>query len=372
MTDTSQITAQEVVPEHPEKGVGTGMANDQVLVFAAKSLEVLASGWSQSNVIHVSLLRALLRLSQRQPEQVEIGFDAWELAEVIGEVRSSKWAAGDTRDGVAEKVRTHWKTLVGKTWPQKIEGINQYFRDVGLDCTPQLRHKEGGGQGNPTRYGFSIQPLSAADELLDEAKELIPVTDKSPGETVVDPSGNGRISYICEDVEDASWLARTFAAGVLLQGWPRLLLSATLKTGILLLALVALLVPLTVFSTGSISNAADAVFALVIVAFAFWRTLGALLMLHRERIALAPWWMQSVDDDRLIEFRCPPRFQENAIKAVRYTAKCPLCGGRVVVRSGGMKHGWRLVGCCEETPQAHVFTFDHVLRTGDRLNHSSR
>jgi hypothetical protein len=82
---------------------------------------------------------------------------------------------------------------------------------------------------------------------------------------------------------------------------------------------------------------------------------------------MAPWWMQSVDDDRLIEWRSPPRFSDKSIKAVRYTAPCPLCEGKVVARSGGPRYLWGLVGRCDEAPSAHVFTFDHVLREGRRI-----
>jgi len=159
---------------------------------------------------------------------------------------------------------------------------------------------------------------------------------------------------------------RTFAQGFQLAGWRRHAFRGVLLVGILIVGLTALLVPLTVFVSKSVSGIANAAFAAVVFGYVFWATLGTLLMLHRWRVALAPWWMQSVDDDRLVEWRCPPRHPVKSIKAVRYTAECPLCGGKVVARSGGLMHAWAIVGRCEEAPAAHVFSFDHVRREGVR------
>lgn len=364
MTLTSGITAQAALPEHPANGVERGFVDTQAIVFSAKTLDGLAAGWRESRLLNVSVLRALLLLTQDDPARAEGGFDALEIAEAVGRVTGRNWVKGDTWDDTAEKVRNHWGNLVTKTWPTKEEGIRQHFLQLGLDVAPELSRDEGGGQGNPTRYRFRLVPLPGAsdDEELDESPA--PVSEPAARLSGSVPSGDEGVSYICEDVEDASWLARTFAQGFLLSGWRRQLLRAVLVVGILVVFLAVLIVPLTMVTKRSVSESANALISAGVFGYIFWSTLGTLLMLHRWRIALAPWWMQSVDDDRLVEWRCPPRHPEKSIKAVRYTAKCPLCGGKVVARSGGWKHVWSLVGRCEEAPAAHVFSFDHVRREG--------
>ena len=85
-------------------------------------------------------------------------------------------------------------------------------------------------------------------------------------------------------------------------------------------------------------------------------------MLHRWRIALAPWWMQSVDDDRLVEWRCPPRHTDKSIKAVRYTAKCPCVAARSLrVQEASCLPG-TLVGRCEEAPAARLLLRPRAAR----------
>ncbi len=50
-----------------------------------------------------------------------------------------------------------------------------------------------------------------------------------------------------------------------------------------------------------------------------------------------------------------------------YSAKCSICDGRVEVQGGGLQFPFRLVGRCIESPREHVFSFDHVTRTGRPL-----
>ncbi len=55
------------------------------------------------------------------------------------------------------------------------------------------------------------------------------------------------------------------------------------------------------------------------------------------------------------------------IRLVRYTSVCPVCSGMVELRYAKGPNRRRIVGCCEEAPYEHVFTFDRVLRQGRRL-----
>ena len=63
----------------------------------------------------------------------------------------------------------------------------------------------------------------------------------------------------------------------------------------------------------------------------------------------------------------PGRSRGYNLRLVRYVADCPLCGGNVSLRDGGLGQFNRLVGCCDEEPGEHVFSFDRKLRAGYRL-----
>lgn len=55
------------------------------------------------------------------------------------------------------------------------------------------------------------------------------------------------------------------------------------------------------------------------------------------------------------------------VRMLRFNAICPLCGGEVEVQEGRRVLRGRYVGECGRNPVEHVFTFDHVLKTGQRV-----
>lgn len=74
--------------------------------------------------------------------------------------------------------------------------------------------------------------------------------------------------------------------------------------------------------------------------------------------------MQSVEEERLLELRMPPRFETKNIKAVSYSAVCPICEGKIFAKSGGLEFWGRIIGRCNDSPIEHIFSFDHVTRRG--------
>lgn len=59
--------------------------------------------------------------------------------------------------------------------------------------------------------------------------------------------------------------------------------------------------------------------------------------------------------------------EQKLIRMLRFTATCPLCGGEVEVQEGRRALRGRYVGECGRNPIEHVFTFDHVLKSGRRV-----
>lgn len=57
---------------------------------------------------------------------------------------------------------------------------------------------------------------------------------------------------------------------------------------------------------------------------------------------------------------------ERVIGLVRYTATCLECAAAIELRYREGNDRRRLFGCCVESPQEHVFTFDRVTRRGKR------
>lgn len=67
------------------------------------------------------------------------------------------------------------------------------------------------------------------------------------------------------------------------------------------------------------------------------------------------------------QLECFEAGEERLIGLVRYTASCPECAAAIELRYGDGLERRRLFGCCVESPQEHVFTFDRVTRRGKRV-----
>ena len=334
--------------EQGENGVQTGFDQAQAIDL----LENAAESWEQRTRLDGALFLSLIRLSKAHPVQATDGFTAQDLAEQMQSVLGRRWAHGDTSDVIADRVRKTWKRLTEELWPQKLEGITQLAIDTGLHSIPCPERIEGGGSGRPTRYRLSTTPVNAPTEaaIPDEAH-------LSPGE----------VRYICEDLEDAGLIARFFSRGYQIVGWRRWALALTF-VGAFLLALMAILL-LIAIANNPVQDRGPTYWLLLygVAGWLAWITIMRILILPDTRIGPAPWWIQLGEEDRLVEWRCPPKYPDKAIKAARYTGMCPRCGGKVIVKSGGLAFWGRLVGRCEESPREHVFSFDHITRLGRPL-----
>ena len=56
------------------------------------------------------------------------------------------------------------------------------------------------------------------------------------------------------------------------------------------------------------------------------------------------------------------------LQLIRYSAVCPICAGTIELRYAQGLNRRRLLGCCDEAPHEHVFSFDRVSRAGQRIH----
>lgn len=333
-----------------ENPVGTRETIVQLAEFVEKEI----SGWEKSDKIEVLLLRGLCRLAARFPDRASDGFTSYELRNAVQEFNKSRLQT-DSKDEISKRVRAEW-TNSEKLWNQKIEGLSQRAADQGLPAPKISRNTSVGGTGNPTRYRF---------EAASESQEI---TKSHPEPLKLE---KGQIRYICEDVNDAGILARSFAAsGFEVAGWRRYLLLSVVIGAIAIACLLGIAGALTLPYLKSLREMFIVATAIGLIVYYLYRTVGPIFKVFDDRILIAPFWMQSVDDDRLLELRKPPRFPNKSLKLVRYRAKCCVegCGGHVTAKSGGKPYQQMLIGRCEESPNQHVYTFDHITRIGVNMN----
>ncbi|MGB4227951.1 MAG: hypothetical protein WBJ68_15190 [Candidatus Dechloromonas phosphoritropha] len=275
-----------------------------------------------------------------------------EVADAIGQQMGRSWTPGDGKEQISDKVRRQWKQLE-KLMDQKREGLFQQAADQGFSYIAWPERDEGGGTGKMTRY------------LLRERQVSINVdeTESTLGASVHTSSAD-EIRYICEDLDDAGPIVRHFYRGYKMNGWRRWMFVAVILIAAIEAAFLVIVVTASLSGKAGVMGFINILFAAAVSLWGTWKVIGPIVTLPDRRINLAPWWMQSENDDRLIEWRCPPKHSMKAIKAARYTSACPLCNGKISVKNGGREFHGRLVGRCAEAPSEHIFSFDHVLRRG--------
>jgi len=332
-------------PEQVQNPVSTGLD----VVQLAEIVESATRDWKESDQVPVLLLRALCRLTERDPALAEKGFSAVDLQQEVEKERP-RWARSEDKSDIASAVRKTWPKLQ-TIFQHKAEHLRELASRSGLSALPALDRREGGGTGNLTRY-----------RLIETA-----LSDPSPG-PAEGRLATGDVAYICENVEPAGILLRAFAIGFEPHGWRRWLYLAGGAALLFLSFVVGLIALLALLAGSSTGKSAATIISTVGILWALWWVLAPLYRPLFVRVAAAPGWMQSIDDDCLLEFRKPPRHPRKALYAVRYRGTCPLCGGVVLVKQRGLLDPGTLAGFCEEAPKSHVFSFDHVLRVGSRLS----
>lgn len=99
----------------------------------------------------------------------------------------------------------------------------------------------------------------------------------------------------------------------------------------------------------------------------WWFWLRPFVWLLDDRITLASEaWVGTNELPAQLELALDEN-QHRRLQLVRYLAVCPICAGTIELRYAQGANRRRLVGCCSEVPHEHVFSFDRVLRVGQRI-----
>ena len=353
MTELQGHSSGPTAEKHGDNPVISGLSTPHPYAL----LKGIVSRWQECGRLDVVVLRAVCQLSLEQPDKAGSGYTSQEIVGAVGRLLERPWSKETDPDQCSRDVRTYWKKLL-EFWRTKEEGVGQRLCDEGVMVVPQLLKSEGGGATHQSRYWIG---WVAPEDVRPQASAV--------NERQATGTPESGLKYICEDLQDPGFFARIFAKGYPLAGWRRRLLLSV--------ALAALLFLYVLIVTGIFSVAwlpamgARELFkiitGLLVAISVVWVTIGPLVSVSAAKIVIAPWWMQSFDDDRLLEYRGQPRFPEKSIKAVRYSATCPACGGSVAAKSGRLAFWGRIVGRCEQAPQEHVYSFDHVTRSGRPL-----
>lgn len=293
----------------------------------------------------------LKRADSPDPSQRE--FDAEQLAQAL-----------DRSDGFAAAKRWILDAKVETYAEARRASLDQHFRSAGHTQTLCVRRRSPGGKH---RAVWFLEPHELSPEVaepkLEEAVELAEAKD-SPLAVRYEFTAPGHIR--------PAWYVRPLigSGSFVTWSWRGLLWLGVLLVPVLYLAASAFFMLGYQYARRPLETA-DLASMIVIGALGWgtWRgILRPLVWLVEDRVANAPsFWTAASEDPAQFELTATENYQRK-LQLVRYTAVCPICAGQVELRYALGLNRRRLVGCCSESPQEHVFSFDRVLRAGKQLS----
>lgn len=318
-------------------------------------LSWLSANRSDSNafrVVNALASEALKKAGSADPSQRE--FDAEQLAAAAGEEKNSfdackKWV--ERAD--VELFMSHRATL-----------IETYFRQHGKDHALRISKRSTSGKHRAVWF-LDPYPLPVEEAPGNYRPKFDANVPGSSAALRYDVTAPGAVQVACYAklfVGAGTFVTRSW------RGWLWLGLLAIpaaflLASYISAIGYTRLDRPLT---TAHLSNL---VFGASVV-WAVWRiTIRPFVWLLSDRIVLASdLWLAWSESDAQWELALDDQ-SRRTLRLVRYSATCPVCAGRVLLRYGYGPDHRRLFGCCTESPHEHVFTFDRVSGLGLPVRH---
>ena len=268
-----------------------------------------------------------------------------------------RWLVRDIEADTSEAPLSRWlPTKDLQTWWQARSASRlDYFQTRGLSLIPELLIQDGGGRGNATRYRFDLTPLPA------------PQTSQSIDQAL---SGDG-ITYQSEPAQPVFWLRWFMTPGHNpINTWRGLLIV------LFVLAVMGLIPMLGILALGvlnhpgpTLARDVQSLIILSIIGYGVYRFIRPWWHLPRQRITIASDFMLASNQlhGQLQLVRDKERKITGTISLLRYHAICICCGGTVDLDNGGQAFPGRIIGRCGDSPLEHVYSFDVVLRNGERI-----
>ena len=295
-----------------------GMLELASAIAAAAARDARENGWNGDWLI---LLQALAQLTERQAHEGDPApiFTAerlrQEIASIVGAPEAQWWL--EESDNARKKFANAWKALTSdiERLSSNLEGRahkNNVPAMVGLASATKL------GTSNAMGYGLTLIELQ------------LPQHDASSGTPAASPLPQEALSIqYQEEMEVYPIPGIKRPLRISLPGY-RAMVVALLLGGMLGWCV-----------------------------YPFYR-------LVEDKIIPAPAWLElTVPLGHVLVLRLEG--EERVLRMVRYTAKCPICGGNVSIEPGRRAHRGRLVGECARNPVEHVFSFDFITRLGRLL-----
>ncbi len=338
------------------------------------------------------LLRALCDLAGSPESPADDGWEPLAIAQAMVKL-GAHWPKL-TEEDARLRINSHWKILE-PLWSDRRESVLERLADDGFDLDPRLEKLTGGGAGKRTRYRLQFFPLTSSSSSLVPDTQIEEVGDHQPLNVDVSPTldtrggktGVSSIRYYAvpmrlpgsdtqQPIEGlqmgllmnfAFFVALTFLIYLVLGAYLVLLGATSSFTALILQLNEAQILTGDLYLNLKKAGVFSAVF--LAMNLSWW-----MIQLDRNRVSVPPLALRLGSFDKVkILFELHDNSNDrrkHLLHILSYVADCPICGadgnGRSSIRpaSGGREFHGRIVGRCAYAPQEHVWSFDHITRTG--------
>lgn len=313
--------------------------------------------WSERNRADgsaYSLLAALIRETLKRadsPDPSQREFDAAALAPAAGGPQefepAKRWIDRAKLELFAAARRT---------------AIEQHFRAAGHVQALRVARRSPRGKHRAVWYlePYQLEQEPGETELIGQAS---PDHGQEPLSIEYEFTPPGQVR--------AAWYARPLIGpgSFITRSWRGLLWAAFFVVPLGYLLISALVGIAYMYARHPLQTADMAsILAISALSWVVWRTwVRPIMWLVEDRIIPATEaWVGWNEESAQLEL-AKDSDKQRRLQLVRYTAVCPICAGTIELRYSQGPNRRRLLGCCNEAPHEHVFTFDRVLRRGRRL-----
>lgn len=250
-----------------------------------------------------------------------------------------------------------WKKITIELLPSIQESLEGFAIAKGHTVYPWVGKTESaGGSGNVALYYLIAREVASEERMHGE---LLPTAD---------------IHYLPAVKIIPSWWAKwLFDQNYSAYGWKKLLYVLAPMIWVMAIILFAVLLwfilgrgklPLT---SQDVTLLSAGIGSLLYCRHVF-RRLWAFM---EDRIMLAPDHLVGISEFGVCIELHKEDFKDKSspriLRLVKYLAECPICGAEVLIDKGEPDFPRRLIGRCQENPREHIFSFDRITKTGNKL-----
>jgi hypothetical protein len=308
----------------------------EVLLYAQQYFQLKINSLKKSEEILMALVDETLRQLDEDIPPINIVFDYVDIHNLV-------WPISETLDPVAasKKVRRHKSKLIEIVLPDS--SLTEYLEGQGIENRLTFESDDSkGGAGATTNMWLGI------DE----------------GNTHTDSNSTNIASYRATQIKKPFFWVQPMTNTVL-KGWGFWMF-------ILIPVCVVFGIPFLLFSLSKVQSFLYVLFVIASV-YLLWRLGYIIYELMEKGVAKAPDFMVRLHDRNamFVVGREVSTDKEKrgakSIELVTYEAECPVCGDIIFIENEGKEFNGRYVGKCTLAPKEHVFSFDHITKTGKHL-----